>query len=321
MVLYICKFCDYKTDRVSNVISHLSKKKKCSELNILKEGEKIELGIHYEYINDNRNVNLNIINGKFQCVNCNKIYSYKSSFYRHSKICLKSDENPDDEKEEIKPTNINTNCNNTTTNNTTNTNNNTNTINSNNTINIQNNVTMNLLHYGKENLSYIDKRTIEELIKEYRKFKNDADIIKNFTNIVHFNEEHPENHNIRVLHKNENKELLLKIFMPPSGKTVNPHEGVWEILNHKDLAERMAGEKIDQLDEHSQRCKLSIVCHELLNEYLDKFSYMRTKSLEQSLEHLLLSKQEPVKQKPLRKPRRSSPYICEPKDNTKDKVI
>lgn len=312
MVLYYCKFCIYTINKKSSIIIHLNRKNKCSPYNDLVDGSEIILGKHYDYIDDKKNKNFEMtIDNKYKCIYCSRIYKNKNSFYTHSKVCRENKEEiEENENDRIKNANSNNiiNSNNTNSNNT----------NSNNTINIQNNVSFNLLHYGKENLSYINKRSLEELIKEYRKFENDADIIKNFTNLVHFNEEHPENQNIRVLTSSDKKGLLLKIFMPPCAKTHNPTDGVWVVLNHKDLAERMAGEKIDKLDEHSTRCKLSMVHHELLNEYLDKFSHMRTKSLENTLEHLFLSKTKVEERKPLRKARRSIPYICSNKGNTEE---
>lgn len=317
MVLYYCKFCTYTINKKSSIIIHLNRKNKCSPYNDLVEGSEIILGKHYDYIDDKKNKNFEMtIDNRFKCINCGRSYKNKNSFYTHSKACRQNKEEIEVKKKEDDIIQ-NTNCNNTI-NTTTNTINSNNTNCNNNTINIQNNVSFNLLHYGKENLSYINKRSIEELIKEYRKFNDDADIIKNFTNLVHFNEEHPENHNIRVLTSTDDKGLLLKIFMPPCAKAPNPTDGVWVVLNHKDLAERMAGEKIDQLDQHSTNCKLSMVHHELLNEYLDKFSFMRTKSLEDTLEHLFLSKTKVEERKPLRKLRRSNPYICSNKPNIED---
>ena len=74
-------------------------------------------------------------------------------------------------------------------------NNNNNTINNNTTTNVQN---INILAFGKENIEYIDDKTVKMLLG--CGFESVPQYIKR----LHFNEPHPENHNIYISNERDN---------------------------------------------------------------------------------------------------------------------
>ena len=299
MVLYTCLFCTFNTNKKSSIIGHLSRKYRCNPSFILLKGEKITEGLHYSSENDKKNENYEVIDDKYKCNICGKLYRHKTTFYKHSKKCI-------GEKPEIvkKVVNIETqNIHNDYSTNITN------------TQNIYNNISIQINPYGKEDLSYIDKKLLTEMINEYRKLGDEADILYKFAQLVHFNDKHPENKNIQILDVDKKEELLLKIF-----------EGTWKIIKGKDLAERMAGEKIDQIDEHSKKLKLPLVQHILLNEYLDEYSNMRTENIERKFNRLF--KEEKIKNNTKRKEKKEhiwngyqSKYLTKKQDEPNDDKI
>lgn len=273
MLTFFCNYCCYNTNKKSSIIYHLSRKYKCSEYLELIPDEKIIEGLHYKTIKESKNINLEKINSnQFRCKKCGKLYRHISSYYVHSKKCLVKSDNKEENnivQNDIPSNNVN-NISNIY-------NDNTKMTIINNTQNLfSENISIHINPYGKEDLSYIDKKVLSGLINEHRKLGDDADILYNYSRLVHFNDEHPENKNIQIINLDKKtKELLIKIF-----------EGSWKIVKGKDLVERMAGEKIDQIDEHSKRLKLPLVQHSILNEYLDNFSYFKTEPIENKLKKL-----------------------------------
>ena len=270
MVQYNCKFCNYSTSYKNTLFNHIKRKNKCDVKNIYSKDDEIKEDLHYTVSYNKHNTEYTITeNNRFKCNLCGKTCKYQNYIYTHIKNCKAKIENISlncDKLKEgincdtyIKKQNIY----------------NQNTYNQN-QFN-QNNYNISLLQYGKENLNYINKSLIEEMINEYRKFGSDADIIRNFCKLVHFNDDHPENKNIEIIDLDEKtRETIVKIFT-----------GEWVLIKSRDLAERMAGEKIDQLNEHADKNNLSLMHHSILNTYLDQYSYFRTKDLENSLNYLL----------------------------------
>ena len=68
MVIYKCFYCPYEIDKKTSIISHLTRKYKCSENLVLVLGERIKEGTHYVRINDKKNNNFEKINDKrYRC--------------------------------------------------------------------------------------------------------------------------------------------------------------------------------------------------------------------------------------------------------------
>ena len=127
-----------------------------------------------------------------ECRFCSKIFTTKSNLSRHDITCKAKEEyrvKLETQLEERKPvaTNVTNNNNNITNNNTNSHNTNT----TNNTIN--NNITVN--PFGKENMEYLTRAVILKLCSKAN-FRNE--IIPRLVKQVHFNPEHPENHNILI---------------------------------------------------------------------------------------------------------------------------
>jgi hypothetical protein len=80
---YYCKCCDYSTSKKSNFDNHkLSAKHKKSTIVNVSNGE------------------ISKISSKYACKNCNKVYKDNSGLWRHSKKCIKKD-NDDSEQYEM----------------------------------------------------------------------------------------------------------------------------------------------------------------------------------------------------------------------------
>lgn len=200
-----------------------------------------------KHLNTNRHIerstNANIV--VFTCI-CKKSYSYQQSLRLHQKTCelyKTSDkesapsknnnimssqvqqlriENNDLRKElnELKAQvaflldknmSQNTNCNNQTNNN--------------------NNITININAFGKENTEHIDDKAILSCIG--RVYKSIPALLEK----IHFDPEHPENHNIKIT----NKKLPYASVMGDNNK--------WKTVDRKDAIESMVLNGYNMLDE------------------------------------------------------------------------
>ena len=233
MVEYKCLRCGYITTKRCNFKDHISRKNIC--MPIL---EDISIEYIKKYYNiktcsellpiapsDAPNCSELLLTNKSNsiCDYCQKTFSRNSNLTKHLKICkkksnilsLKQDEeiiNIKKELEELKESiNITNNTNNTT-NNTNNNNNNTNNIN-NNTQNIIIN------NYGEENIKYLHSKYFKHLLS------NVSDAIPKLIKYIHFNEEHPENHNIKYTNKDEPYFEIMKnnkwILVPKDTEILN----------------------------------------------------------------------------------------------------
>ncbi len=207
---YECKKCNYKTNLKYSFNRHLNRQNPC----------------------DNKNI--------IVCEYCNKKFTHINNYYTHKKHkCkilnnnnIKDDEIQELEKElkkteltikkkelylkdkeldsKIKKLEINKiEINNTTNNNTTNN-------------NITNNI--NIVAYGKEDMSIINKEDLKSI------FKNGSHSIQKILKLVNFNKDHPENHNI---FSNNLKNDYVKLY---NGETWEMHKygtAFFLILNEK----------------------------------------------------------------------------------------
>jgi predicted RNA-binding Zn-ribbon protein involved in translation (DUF1610 family) len=181
---YSCKRCGYKSEFKSSLRNHLSRKNECKS----------------NLQNISRNDLLQELNNKpekvFNCNKCGKEYLLRQSKWKHEKTCnYKIEETNEDLKEQV--------------------------INDNNLkIDNQQNETIEILNkkieylelklklkyksnsniriFGKENYDYINDDTLFEL-------KSSKLILYEFVKYVHFNKDHPENHNFYISNLRSNK--------------------------------------------------------------------------------------------------------------------
>ncbi len=197
--MYKCSACDFRSDYKSNVVKHVNKTKKCSNVDTF-EVVKISVEIKCEY--------------------CDKILSDKNSKTRHLKICkLKPNEKSKIKQLEDKVAELSSKLsavkitNNNTTNNT----------NSNNTTNntINNYITISLTPYNDPNMEGMQQYLEAALRKTFLS-------VPNLIESVHFNKEYPENQNICITNRRTKD---AKVFDGKKWKTVNKELLLNEIVD------------------------------------------------------------------------------------------
>lgn len=206
MSLY-CEICHCSFTRKQNYAHHLTTKKHMKRL-------------------DNENI-------VFICKKCNKVFSHASGLSKHKKSCgTNEDQNVIDvEKEKMKKEIeelqhqisllIDKHADSSITNN--------------NTQNIDtqnNNITITINAFGKENIDYLDDKTIACCID--RVYKCVPAILEK----IHFNPDHPENHNIKIT----NKKLPYASIMGDNKK--------WKTVDKKDAIEKMVHKGYDLLEDN-----------------------------------------------------------------------
>jgi len=182
---YICRRCGYESNVKANLIKHLQRKVACQH--ILEDIEPSKL---IEELNPSKS------DKPHKCNKCGKSFAFSNSMYRHQKRCQHDNQKNSSEinelREKIKlleekinsqPQNIN-----------------------NGTIqNIQQNIQVNAL--GNEDISHIT---------EHRNFKNfmakcirdKIDGVCEFLVKKHFDDKHPENHNLKKLRRDDFMEVF-----------------------------------------------------------------------------------------------------------------
>jgi len=111
--------------------------------------------------------------------------------------------------------------------------------------------------YGNENLNYITPSQVEKLIA------HPATCLPQFIKMVHYHEEHPENHNVYI----ENiKESVIKTLKEKNN---------WTLLKLEEFVERFAIEKYDQLCDlyNSDEVNVDEVVREKFDKWADQFDY------------------------------------------------
>jgi len=247
-----CIFCDYKTDYTTSLKKHILKKKKCSILINKYNIKSIE--DYYDFIdnNDFKNIaenNIKIIDNKedFNCMYCNKIFTRKDNLTRHYNICkAKNDEilsqikQLKNEIKYLKDNKINSTTNNTI-----------------------NNYTINnilICNYGSEDRSILTKEFMLELLKS--PYSAPTKMIE----VLHFNKDYPENMNIRLSNKDNDKSQLIE-------------NGKWVTYEKELLINRMIDDNLYYLDmfyeEEIEKGSIDRIPHyeefsKLYHEVLDK---------------------------------------------------
>jgi hypothetical protein len=233
MSSYLCKICSYTTFNKSNFNKHLNTKKHLNNEkdygNNIQKIPTMNTNDHFSPKNDHK-MTTNDQKSNV-CTYCNKIYSSKAHKRRHElHYCKKK---PDDEvtlainqnksqalyikelEKQIdklldKVGTVNNN-------------------NTNNIINQTNNIQIN--NYGSEDLSHITNAIKTELLKI------PFGMIPKLVTAVHFNELKPENNNLRIPNKRDNK---IRIYI----------NGKWVYKNKKEIIKDMIDSKYTLLDDH-----------------------------------------------------------------------
>ena len=148
--------------------------------------------------------------------------------------------------------------------NTTNNNNTTNMTNSHNTIHN----TININNYGNENTEYLKSDYLNNLLQGA--FTAIPKLIEN----IHFNPQHPENHNIKITNK---KEPYIKIRKNDK----------WELQDKKETLETLVDDKYYLLEDHyagvgENGIKISGETKRVMDKFIDKYS--EDKELQKNLQ-------------------------------------
>jgi len=261
MVEYLCHRCGYVASQRINLKHHLNRKKMCRPIlgDISIEDIKKHYNLEIKKLNPNEpkmnkfepKMNPNepkmtpINYNKYECIYCNKCYSTNSHMRRHEKTCKvkKDNEKKDNEikelKEMVEKLLVNSDGN-TITNNNTNNNSNNNT-NSNNTIHN----TININNYGEEDTKYITSDYILNLLK-FKPAKAIPELIKH----THFNDEYPENQNIKITNK---KGPHIKIMKNNKWELQNKEETITDLIDRQQL--HLNNEEMEEKIE--EKCSIS----------------------------------------------------------------
>ena len=172
----------------------------------------METNKHKDKIKNNENHARNT----FSCVNCSKSYLHRSGLSKHRHKCKKKNSVPIEEVEEMKSQfekekeamqkqieELILSQNNHT----------------NNNFGTQVNITINA--FGKENIDYITEKQCMKIVNQV------FNSIPAAAQIVYFNPEHPENHNIKIPNKKEPYAMIMKA------------DQTWEMTDRKKAIETM----------------------------------------------------------------------------------
>ena len=301
MVDYSCLRCGYIASQKINLKHHLNRKNICNP--ILEDISIEEVKKHYGFINSTKihqnppklhqnppksppkistkkhqnppkceisstkihqnPPKLEVIN---ECPYCYKRFSRSDSLNRHYGRCKIKKKEYENDKQEIKELKAmvekllvekgNTNITNNTNNNTSNSHNTTN--------NMTNNI---IIHnYGDENTKYITSDYILKLLK-HKPFKAIPELIKH----THFNEEHPENQNIKITNK---KEPYVKIRKNDKWELQNKEDTINDLIDRQQihLMDEVIEEKIETSCNNSEKNNIER-CNDLYNN--DDKEYMK----------------------------------------------
>ena len=289
MVEYNCFRCGYRTSHKGSIINHLNRKNICTS--ILEDISIEEIKKYYGFnistkIHQNStkihqnppNLTPNISTKKHQnppnlppkstkihqnppknldlneCPYCFKTFSRSDSLNRHFGRC-KIKKEKDNDKQEIKELKqivekLLLEKNNTITNN-----------NTNNSHNTTNNMTNNIIihNYGDEDTKYITSDYILNLLK-YKPAKAIPELIKH----THFNEEHPENQNIKITNK---KTPYIKVRKNDKWELQDKEETITDLIDRQQvhLLDEGVEKKIEKSCSNTEKVNIER-CNDLYNE-------------------------------------------------------
>jgi hypothetical protein len=216
--------------------------------------------IHFDSIESKMNPNESKIiestnSLKYICTFCNKHYSTNSNLHKHLKNCKNKKISTEKIKElEEKNTKLQEtvekllektqNIGSMTTNNTNN---------NNNCNNTNNSVHIHINNYGEEDTKYITKQYILNLLQ--KPYTAIPELIKH----IHFNEEHPENQNIKITNKKEPYVKILK-------------DNKWELQNKKDTINDLIDKQHSTLNESKIQKKMDKYLDEDDKDRIEQFN-------------------------------------------------
>ena len=263
---YKCNHCEYITNRTNNLKRHHNTVHKLLNEKMLNEANNIHLeknNIHSEDINNNK------ANDNYICKKCNKSYKTKKSFINHDEKCIglsiltcpkcmKTFSHVNNKNKHIKKNNCtaksiihyNKENNNIVINNIVN----------NNNIVINNNIIIN--NYGSERIDYI---TFEDIMNILLKGGNN--IVPRYIEFKHFNDNFPENKNIKY---EKNNRCLIR------------ENGEWKYTNIEQLSNKLINKNSYELSKYYNNKKNNI--EERIKDIdLIEFIYSRLNYLDLSI--------------------------------------
>ena len=249
MVLYTCMRCEYETDRKSNFINHLSRKKICKPSN---KDVTINYMMRFYNLNDSKKTKKI---EKYSCIGCNKKFSRKSNLERHWNSCIKYNEYVNDKytdeikkqndllinkveemlnkmnmmEEELKKIKDKPNI-------------------SNNFNKIETNIQIN--SFGNENFDYINDKVFIKLLS------TPLSAIPKLIELKHFHPKHPENHNIKITNIHDK---FAKIYK----------DNKWLISHKKDIIQELVDNGYADFEEFKDLNEI-----ELTNKIKEKYKKM-----------------------------------------------
>jgi len=291
MVFYGCLRCGYIASQKINLKHHLHRKNICSpiledisiddvknhygfEINSqqhLNSTQNDTFGCHKiiskQHPNDTQIAPKHHLNGtqtvkkKNMCQFCDKTFTRKTGLTKHLKCCkLKKIENENEKDTEIKELKEivekllvehkgNTNISNS----------------NNNSHNTTNNI-ININNYGEEDTKYITGDYILKLLKN-RPAKTIPELIK----YTHFNDDHPENQNIKITNK---KDSYIKVRKNNKWELQDKDETITDLIDRQQihLLDEDLEKKVEEICNNSEKINIDR-CNDLYNE--DNKDYMK----------------------------------------------
>ena len=219
MVVYSCKLCGFVSNLKGNHSQHLKTKKHLKKVEKSLQPMVMSTNDHKMTPNDHK---MTTKIDTFKCDFCDLYFSTKPNKRRHelhyckenTSITYNKIKQLEKEKKKLEKQITKMLDNSCTINNTTN-----NTTNNNTTNNNTNNIIL-VNNYGTENTDYLTVEILTKLLN--RPFDSIQDLIK----MLHFNDEHPENHNVKITNK---KEQYAMVWV----------DKIWEVRKKKALIKDM----------------------------------------------------------------------------------
>ena len=254
MVNYKCFRCNKDFKQKGHLLNHLCRKNQCKsimkeisnedilKLNKIEEYNKTKYNVSQMSVKMADNISQMSAKKKYKCKYCEKKYKHRQSKFKHEKKCKVNKEDKIKYLEEkvinmekmIKKSNKNHIIN----------------ITNNNIDNrkIQNN-NLQINNFDKENLNYISSNIALKVAKNFK------GLLPNFIDLIHFNEKHPENHNIRI------KDIK-------NGMAEIRDKNKWKYLSMNDFLDEMRLSIYDKLETLKEN-----ICEEdidLYDDYIEK---------------------------------------------------
>mgnify|MGYP000383265015 CR=1 FL=1 len=249
MVLYTCLRCQYETDRKSNFINHLSRKKLCKVSN-----KDVTINYMMKFYNLNETKKPKKAE-KYNCIGCNKKFNRKSNLERHCNSCVKYNDYVNEKytdeikkqndllinkveemlnkmnmmEEELKKIKDKPNI-------------------SNNFNKIETNIQIN--SFGNENFDYINDKVFLKLLS------TPLSAIPKLIELKHFHPKHPENHNIKITNIHDK---FAKIYK----------DNKWLISHKKDIIQELVDNGYADFEEFKDLNE-----EELTNKIKEKYKKM-----------------------------------------------